>query len=90
MRITMKKLYASPAGSMDAGRTYDVPKELAKQLIASRSAVPVDEDPATTPAAKRTASRKASKRVVKGVDKSPPSGDGAGEDDSSPKGDGED
>lgn len=50
MRITMKTLSAHPDGTLDNGKTYEVPgqcsRERAKELLDGGYAVRADEDPA--------------------------------------------
>lgn len=49
MRITMKTLSASPAGALEAGKTYDLPRARALPLLEGGYAVLAGADPAQRP-----------------------------------------
>lgn len=55
MRITMKRLWSSPAGTYSPGQTIDVPKKIAQELIAGRAAVAAKADPVKAAAFKAAA-----------------------------------
>lgn len=67
MKITLKKTWASPKGTVEPGRTVDVGHEQGEALIRARAAVAAESDPATrveedpAPAPRRGGGRKTRK-----------------------------